>query len=82
MTSTTTDAAPAGDSAEYDFVAQIAAPFPLGVVAWILGVRDADVAPQDANRDVVTTRSDVGSIVDRVQKPPARRGRPRKTVAV
>ncbi len=36
------DAAPAGASAELDFVERIAAPFPLGVIAWVLGVPSDD----------------------------------------
>ena len=36
------DAAPAGASGELDFVERIAAPFPLGVIAWILGVPSDD----------------------------------------
>jgi cytochrome P450 len=36
------DAAPAGASGEYDFVERIAAPFPLAVIAWILGVPKPD----------------------------------------
>jgi cholest-4-en-3-one 26-monooxygenase len=36
------DAAAAVDSGEYDFVEQIAAPFPLAVIAWILGVPASD----------------------------------------
>jgi cytochrome P450 len=36
------DAAPAEASGELDFVACIAAPFPLGVIAWILGVPSDD----------------------------------------
>ena len=32
------EAAPAGGSGELDFVDRIAAPFPLGVIAWVLGV--------------------------------------------
>ncbi len=35
-------AAPAGGSAEFDFVERIAAPFPLAVIAWIIGVPKAD----------------------------------------
>jgi cholest-4-en-3-one 26-monooxygenase len=35
-------AAPAGGAAELDFVERIAAPFPLAVIAWILGVPSAD----------------------------------------
>jgi cholest-4-en-3-one 26-monooxygenase len=36
------DAAPAGGAGELDFVERIAAPFPLAVIAWILGVPSAD----------------------------------------
>jgi cytochrome P450 len=36
------DAAPAGAAGEFDFVEQIAAPFPLAVIAWIIGVPKAD----------------------------------------
>ena len=36
------EAAPAGASDDLDFVERIAAPFPLGVIAWILGVPRAD----------------------------------------
>jgi cholest-4-en-3-one 26-monooxygenase len=36
------DAAPAGTEAELDFVERIAAPFPLAVIAWILGVPRED----------------------------------------
>jgi cytochrome P450 len=36
------DAAPTGASGEFDFVERIAAPFPLGVVAWVLGVPNED----------------------------------------
>ena len=36
------EAAAAGTSGELDFVARIAAPFPLGVIAWILGVPRED----------------------------------------
>jgi len=36
------DAAPAGSAGELDFVERIAAPFPLGVIAWILGVPSDD----------------------------------------
>ena len=36
------DAAPAGASGELDFVERIAAPFPLAVIAWILGVPSDD----------------------------------------
>jgi cytochrome P450 len=35
-------AAPAGSSGELDFVERIAAPFPLAVIAWILGVPSGD----------------------------------------
>jgi cholest-4-en-3-one 26-monooxygenase len=35
-------AAPTGSSGRLDFVAAIAAPFPLGVIAWILGVPSTD----------------------------------------
>jgi cytochrome P450 len=35
-------AAPAGDAADLDFVERIAAPFPLAVIAWILGVPRED----------------------------------------
>ncbi len=38
------EAAPAGASGEFDFVERIAAPFPLGVVAWVLGVPSSDWA--------------------------------------
>jgi cholest-4-en-3-one 26-monooxygenase len=37
------DAALPDDGADFDFVDRIAAPFPLVLVAWILGVPDADV---------------------------------------
>lgn len=36
------DAAPPGSSGELDFVERIAAPFPLAVIAWILGVPSDD----------------------------------------
>jgi cytochrome P450 len=36
------DAAPAGESGEFDFVERIAAPFPLAVIAWIIGVPQSD----------------------------------------
>jgi len=36
------DAAPAGASGELDFVERIAAPFPLAVIAWVLGVPSDD----------------------------------------
>lgn len=36
------DATPAGETGELDFVERIAAPFPLGVIAWILGVPSGD----------------------------------------
>jgi cholest-4-en-3-one 26-monooxygenase len=36
------DAAPAGAAGELDFVERIAAPFPLAVIAWILGVPSDD----------------------------------------
>jgi cholest-4-en-3-one 26-monooxygenase len=36
------DAAPAGTAGELDFVERIAAPFPLAVIAWILGVPGSD----------------------------------------
>jgi cytochrome P450 len=36
------DAAPAGSAEELDFVERIAAPFPLAVIAWILGVPEVD----------------------------------------
>ena len=36
------EAAPAGSSGELDFVERIAAPFPLAVIAWLLGVPDED----------------------------------------
>jgi cholest-4-en-3-one 26-monooxygenase len=36
------DAAPPGASGELDFVEQIAAPFPLAVIAWVLGVPRQD----------------------------------------
>ena len=36
------EAAPAGASGELDFVERIAAPFPLAVIAWILGVPSDD----------------------------------------
>ncbi len=36
------DAAPAGASGELDFVERIAAPFPLAVIAWVLGVPSED----------------------------------------
>ena len=36
------DAAPADASGELDFVERIAAPFPLGVIAWVLGVPSDD----------------------------------------
>ena len=36
------DAAPAGTSSQFDFVERIAAPFPLGVIAWVLGVPNDD----------------------------------------
>jgi cytochrome P450 len=36
------DAAPAGAAGEFDFVERIAAPFPLAVIAWILGVPSDD----------------------------------------
>ena len=36
------DAAPAGSSGELDFIDRIAAPFPLGVIAWVLGAPPAD----------------------------------------
>jgi cholest-4-en-3-one 26-monooxygenase len=36
------DAAPAGASGEFDFVDRIAAPFPLAVIAWVLGVPSDD----------------------------------------
>jgi cytochrome P450 len=36
------DAAPAGASSQLDFVERIAAPFPLGVIAWVLGVPNDD----------------------------------------
>jgi cholest-4-en-3-one 26-monooxygenase len=36
------DAAPTGAAGKLDFVARIAAPFPLGVIAWILGVPSDD----------------------------------------
>jgi cholest-4-en-3-one 26-monooxygenase len=36
------DALPAGRAGELDFVERVAAPFPLGVVAWMLGVPDED----------------------------------------
>jgi cholest-4-en-3-one 26-monooxygenase len=35
-------AEPAGATGEYDFVERVAAPFPLAVIAWILGVPSAD----------------------------------------
>jgi len=35
-------AMPAGTSGEFDFVERVAAPFPLGVMAWILGVPQDD----------------------------------------
>jgi cholest-4-en-3-one 26-monooxygenase len=38
------DAAPAGAAGELDFVVRIAAPFPLAVIAWILGVPSDDWA--------------------------------------
>ena len=38
------DAAPAGASGELDFVERIAAPFPLAVIAWVLGVPSDDWA--------------------------------------
>jgi cytochrome P450 len=36
------DAAPAGAAGEHDFVRAIAAPFPLAVIAWIIGVPPTD----------------------------------------
>jgi cholest-4-en-3-one 26-monooxygenase len=36
------EAAPTGVSGELDFVERIAAPFPLGVIAWVLGVPSED----------------------------------------
>ena len=36
------DAVAAGTSGELDFVGRIAAPFPLGVIAWVLGVPSSD----------------------------------------
>lgn len=36
------EAAPAGDSGDLDFVERIAAPFPLAVIAWVLGVPGTD----------------------------------------
>ena len=47
-------AAPAGASGEFDFVERIAAPFPLAVIAWVLGVpRDdwAAAVPVDQRGD-------------------------------
>ena len=35
-------ALPTGGAGELDFVERIAAPFPLGVIAWVLGVPDDD----------------------------------------
>jgi cytochrome P450 len=38
------EAAPAGASGEFDFVERVAAPFPLAVIAWVLGVPTDDWA--------------------------------------